>query len=132
MNDNFRFRLVFLVFLVPSFSSCITHKNLEYLSTEDGMVSSIPFEYVIQTVDVLSVRISSTTKSDYDFFNLEETSNPQLLSKNPYLYGYIVRSDGIMSLPMIGDIKAEGFTMSEIEKVIEQISSTYFKILLLR
>ena len=28
---------------------------------------------------------------------------------------------------MIGDIKVEGFTISEVEKVIEQISSTYFK-----
>ena len=127
MNDNFRFRLVFLVLLAALFSSCVTHKNLEYLSTESGKVGAMPFEYVIQTGDLLSVQISSTTKSDYDFFNLEETSNPQLLSKNPYLYGYIVKSDGVMSLPMIGDIKAEGFTMREIEKVIEQISSTYFK-----
>ena len=76
---------------------------------------------------MLSVQISSTTKSNYDFFNLQETSNPQLISNNPYLYGYLVKSDGMVSLPMIGSVNVEGFTIAEVENVISQIASTYFK-----
>ena len=122
------FNLVLVLFVVVfSFSSCITNKNLEYINTLDNSVRSTSYNYVVQKEDLLSVQISSTTKSDYDFFNLKETSHPQLMQQNPYLYGYLVKPDGIVNLPMIGDVKVEGFTISEVEKVIEQISSTYFK-----
>ena len=124
---NLKPKFIFLFFVVISFSSCITNKNLEYISSDKNIINSTTFNYVVQKEDLLSVQISSTTKSDYDFFNLQETSNPQLMSKNPYLYGYLVRTDGVVNLPMIGNVKVEGFTISEVEKVIQQIASTYFK-----
>ena len=117
------FILGFFIFI----SSCVTNKNLEYIATEESVLESIRYNYIIQKEDLLSVQISSTTKSDYDFFNLEETSNPQLMAQNHYLYGYLVRPDGIVNLPMIGDVKLEGLNISAAEKVIETISSTYFK-----
>ena len=122
------FNVIVLVFVfLFSFSSCITNKNLEYINTDNLQVSSTSFNYIVQKEDLLSVQISSTTKSDYDFFNLQETSNPQLMNKNPYLYGYLVKPDGFVNLPMIGNIKVEDFTISEVENVIKQIASTYFK-----
>lgn len=127
MRKTFLNPILVLFVVVFSFSSCITNKNLEYINTLDNSVQSTYYNYVVQKEDLLSVQISSTTKSDYDFFNLQETSNPQLMHQNPYLYGFLVKPDGIVNLPMIGDIKVEGFTISEVEKVIEQISSTYFK-----
>jgi len=119
---NYTF-ITFLFF----FSSCVTNKNLEYINSDKTKIKSSNFDYIVKKEDLLSVQISSTTKSDYDFFNLQETSNPQLLNQNPYLYGYLVKKDGFVNLPMIGNIKVEGFTISEVEKVIQQISSTYFK-----
>ena len=142
-------KIRFLSFFVSIFflSSCITNRNLEYINTEQVTVKSTLYDYInhkgdlpeniilesarkdyiIQKEDLLSVQISSTTKSEYDFFNLQETSNPQLMNQNPYLYGYLVKSDGIITLPMIGSLKAEGLSLSEIENEIAQISSTYFK-----
>ena len=127
MRNNFKIRITVILGLIISFSSCVTNKNLEYIATKDNDIESISYKYIIQKEDLLSVQISSTTKSDYDFSNLEETSHPQLMAQNPYLYGYLVKPDGIVNLPMIGDIKVEGFTISEVETVIEKISSTYFK-----
>ena len=49
------------------------------------------------------------------------------MAQNPYLYGYLVNPDGVLDLPMIGSIKANGFKISELESVIREISSTYFK-----
>lgn len=127
MKQNLKTRI--LAFFASTFflSSCITNMNLEYINTDNTTVKSATYEYVIQKEDLLSVQISSTTKSNYDFFNLQETSNPQLLAHNPYLYGYLVKPDGIVHLPMIGSVKVEGFTISEVENVIGQIASTYFK-----
>jgi len=129
MKRNIRLNTLTFLIIILSLSSCVTNRNLEYVSTDNNTqsVKSTPFNYIIQKEDLLSVQISSTTKSDYDFFNLNETSNPQLMSLNPYLYGYLVKQDGIVNLPMIGNVKVEGFTINEVERVIEQISSTYFK-----
>ena len=129
MKRNIRLNTLTFLVIILSLSSCVTNRNLEYVSTDNNTqsVKSTSFNYIIQKEDLLSVQISSTTKSDYDFFNLKETSNPQLMSINPYFYGYLVKQDGIVNLPMIGNVKVEGFTINEVEKVIEQISSTYFK-----
>ena len=126
IRTYFNSTLLVFIFLF-SFSSCVTNKNLEYINTDNLKVNSTSFNYIIQKEDLLSVQISSTTKSDYDFFNLQETSNPQLMNQNPYLYGYLVKPDGFVNLPMIGNIKVEDFTISEVENVIKQIASTYFK-----
>ena len=129
MKRNIKLKIFTFLTVVLSFSSCITNRDLEYISTDNTTqnINSKSFNYIIQKEDLLSVQISSTTKSDYDFFNLQATSNPQLMSLNPYLYGYLVKPDGVVNLPMIGNVKVEGFTISEVERVIEQISSTYFK-----
>ena len=125
MKDIHIQKIIFLVIFVFSFSSCITHKNLEYLSTDKKIVKSINYDYIVEKEDLLSVQISSNTNSNYDFFNLQETSNPQLLSNNPYLYGYLVKSDGKIILPMIGEVMVKGFTLSEVESLIVQIASSY-------
>ena len=120
--------LCFVVIIIISFcSSCITNKNLEYIAEPEGIIPTIKFQYNIQKGDLISVQISSTTKSDYDFFNLQETSNPQLLSQNPYLYGYLVKPNGEIELPMLGNVNVDGLSFSEAEDLIQQISSTYFK-----
>ena len=116
-----------IVSILFVFSSCITNKNLEYISSENDNLNLVKYEYVVQKEDLLSVQISSTTHSDYDFFNLEQTNNAQLMNYNPYLSGYLVKQNGVLELPMFGEIKVEGFTLREIEKVIQQIAKTYFK-----
>ena len=121
-------KIQYLIYIIVLcfISSCITNKDLEYLYTQNDKLEINFYDYIIQKEDLLSVQISSTTKQDHDFFNLQETSNPQLMAQNPYLYGYLVKPDGIVTLPMIGDVKVDGFTISEVEKVIEQIASTHF------
>lgn len=124
---SLKYNFIIIILFSILASSCITTRNLEYISSEEDIVRSSSYDYKIQKNDLISVQISSTTSSEYDFFNLQETSNPQLLSQNPYLYGYLVKSDGIVTLPMIGEVKVDGFTIDEVESLIENISSTYFK-----
>ena len=47
--------------------------------------------------------------------------------ENPYLYGYLINDDGNLDLPSFGLIKAEGFTLNELENVIKQIAISYFE-----
>ena len=109
-----------------SFSSCITNKDLDVISTKDNInLSPSSYDYTFQQGDLLSVQISTTTELNYDFFNKEQNTSSQLL-QNPYLYGYLVNNDG-NHLPAIGLVKAEGFTKSELENIISKIAIDFFE-----
>ena len=125
LDFNF-FKFIVVFFLL---SSCITSLDLEYIQSNQELSSSdiLNYEYRLQPGDLLSVQISTTTEQQHDFFNKENTSNSQLMIENPYLYGYLINNDGNLDLPSFGLIKAEGFTLNELENVIKQIAVSYFE-----
>ena len=132
MNNYFfiksKFTILLLVLLF-SVSSCVTNKDLEYFRTSKD-VSKVKLntnEYRLQVGDLISVQISTVTEQQHDFFNKEQTSNSQLMMQNPYLYGYLVKEGGFLDLPSLGKVKAEGFTLRELESIIKQIAVSYFE-----
>ena len=120
---------VLLLLSVFTLSSCITNRDLEYIRSnkEIKKVKANKQDYRLQAGDLLSVQISTVTEQQHDFFNKEENSNSQLMIQNPYLYGYLIKNDGFLNLPSFGLIKAEGFTLSELENIIKQIAVSYFE-----
>ncbi len=127
LNKISRYLGIFL--LIGTLSSCITNKELEYFRTksDDELVSYKDYEYRLQVNDLLSIQISSVTEDKYDFFNKEQTANSQLMVYNPYLYGYLIKKDSTLELPMIGEIDAVGKTFQELEKVIQDSAISYFR-----
>ena len=110
-------------------SSCITNRDLEYFHTSKN-VSKVKVnanDYRLQVGDLISVQISTVTQQQHDFFNKEQTSNSQLMMQNPYLYGYLIKTGGFLDLPSFGKVKAEGFTLRELENIIKQIAVSYFE-----
>jgi len=128
MRADIRLTL-FIVFLVFTFSSCITNRDLEYIRSnkEINNIKVNKQDYRLQIGDLISVQISTTTEQQHDFFNKEKTSNSQLMMQNPYMYGYLIKEDGNLDLPSFGVVKAEGFTLRELENVIKQIAISYFE-----
>jgi len=132
MNNYFFIKSKFTVLLLAlllSVSSCVTNKDLEYFRTSKD-VSKVKLninEYRLQVGDLISVQISTVTEQQHDFFNKEQTSNSQLMIQNPYLYGYLVKDGGFLDLPSFGKVKAEGFTLRELENIIKQIAVSYFE-----
>jgi len=120
---------VLLLTLLFSVSSCVTNKDLEYFRTSKdvSIVKLNANEYRLQVGDLLSVQISTVTEQQHDFFNKEHTSNSQLMIQNPYLYGYLVKDGGFLDLPSLGKIKAEGFTLRELENIVKKIAISYFE-----
>ena len=119
--------LIVLALLLTS--SCITNRDLEYIRSnkEINKVKANKQDYRLQVGDLISVQISTTTEQQHDFFNKENTSNSQLMMQNPYLYGYLIKEDGNLDLPSFGIVKAEGFSLRELENVIKQIAVSYFE-----
>ena len=132
MNNYFFIKSKFTVLLLTllfSVSSCVTNKDLEYFRTSKdvSIVKLNANEYRLQVGDLLSVQISTVTEQQHDFFNKEHTSNSQLMIQNPYLYGYLVKDGGFLDLPSLGKIKAEGFTLRELENIVKKIAIYYFE-----
>lgn len=120
---------VLLLLSIFTLSSCITNRDLEYIRSnkEIKKVKANKQDYRLQVGDLLSVQISTVTEQLHDFFNKEQSSNAQLMVQNPYLYGYLIKDDGFLNLPSFGLVKAEGFTLSELENIIQQIAVSYFE-----
>ncbi|MBT3611429.1 MAG: hypothetical protein HN522_00605 [Flavobacteriales bacterium] len=132
MNDFLYIKSKFIVLLLVllfSFSSCVTNKDLEYFRTSKD-ISKIKLntnEYHLHVGDLISVQVSTVTNQENDFFNKEQNSNSQLIVQNPYLYGYLIKEGGFLDLPSLGKIKAEGFTLRELEGIIKNIAMTHFE-----
>jgi polysaccharide export outer membrane protein len=148
MNNYFFIKSKFTVLLLGlifSISSCVSNKDLEYFRTSNvvskdytladnltyskdtSFVKVIDTDYLLRDGDLISVQISTVTEQQHDFFNKEQTSNSQLMIQNPYLYGYLVKDGGFLDLPSLGKIKAEGFTLRELESAIKKIAISYFE-----
>jgi len=121
--------VVYVLLFLFTFSSCITNRDLEYIRSNKEItnVNTNKQDYRLQNGDLISVQISTTTHQLHDFFNKENTSNSQLMIQNPYLYGYIINDEGNLDLPSLGNVKAAGFTLRELENVIKNIAITYFE-----
>ena len=126
VKSKFAVLLLLTIFIL---SSCITNRDLEYVRShkEIKKVNTNKLTYRLQVGDLLSVQISTVTEQQHDFFNKEQASNSQLIAQNPYLYGYLIKNDGFLHLPSLGLVKAEGFTLSELENIIKQIAVFYFE-----
>ena len=125
---NTKYAIYILLFLF-TFSSCITNRDLEYIrsSKEIKNAKANKHDYRLQMGDLISIQISTTTEQQHDFFNKENSANSQLMMQNPYLYGYIIKEDGNLDLPSFGKVRAEGFTLQELESVIGKIAESYFE-----
>ena len=120
---------VLVLLSIVTLSSCITNRDLEYIRSNQEItkVKTNKQDYRLQVGDLLSVQISTVTEQLHNFFNKEQASNAQLMVQNPYLYGYLIKDDGFLHLPSFGPVKAEGFTISELENIIKQIAVSYFE-----
>ncbi|MDB5252536.1 MAG: polysaccharide export protein [Flaviaesturariibacter sp.] len=112
-----------LLLLVVAFSSCKTQKRVLTNYLEDIRDTSFRnavavTEPVIQKNDLLSIQISSTSLNaevDRDY-NLPASQGAALGGQQP---GYLVDVHGMIEMPRIGTIRAEGLTKSELEREIK-------------
>jgi polysaccharide export outer membrane protein len=81
-------------------------------------------EAIIQKNDILSITISDINPEATDMFNLKTTPNGANAGGSATTVGtgdgYLVNSDGNVQLPMLGNIKAEGLTKTQLKDKIRK------------
>lgn len=115
--------LFYSCLVVFCLSSCGSVKYPEMLMFEQvqnelAVLDSLPV-LVIQSDDILSIKVSSSKPEDVAAFQLErESQNTGGTGANALgvLDGYRVNEDGKIYLPFVGEITAAGKTVSELRK----------------
>ena len=132
------YRLFFLLFFVALFSQCVPVRKQTYLQEQPGELKDYPkdtvikslnveeYDYTLQAGDILSVRISSLTPKEFDFFHTAVSAGGGAL-EDPLLSGFLVEPEGTIELPVVGNIILKGLTLQEARRKIHQAVEGYLK-----
>ena len=110
------------VFLIIILSSCVDTQKIAYLSDvgDSLRVASVAgIDAIIQPKDILSIEVSSVSPEATAMFNTPNASATGSGGMNQaQTAGYLVDQDGQIKFPLLGEVKAGGFTAKEIENLI--------------
>lgn len=129
-----------LLLLLALFSQCVPVRKQTYLQERPGELADYPkdiviksmqveeYAYTLQPGDILSVRISSLTPEEYDFFRQAgSTGASGGTGEDPLLSGYLIDPDGTIELPVVGRIQLAGLTIPEARQAIHTKVDGYLK-----
>lgn len=107
--------ILMLILGILIFSSCASKKDILYfndvnINEQDKTVFS---EGKIQTNDILSVIVSSSSPELASFYNTNQSGSSAF-------NGYLVTIEGVIILPILGKIEVKGHTLLELESLIVQ------------
>jgi polysaccharide biosynthesis/export protein len=133
----FKITVIFLVVLGGIIlGSCTSHRQLVYLKDVDSSSGAGSFypksrpEYLIQTRDVLYVKIYSLNEEMSNLINQTMGASQQNLYQNEtslFINGYVVSDSGNIELPILGKIQVAGKTLDEALAFIQERTSKYLK-----
>ena len=109
--------------------SCAPAKNQTYLYNAEPTRPAheeVLSEYRLQPGDVLRIEVVSLTDKEFDIFK-DESSNQNTRNIDPILTGYLVDSNGYISLPFVGDILVQRLTAREVREKLNEILSEYLE-----
>ncbi len=125
MNEfNRKFFILIFLFAIIELS-CTRQKKMIYL--QGAGVDSTQFinqmaQYKIHFGDILDIKVISLNKDITLLFNIDNETNLNNYNNEASLYfrGYTVNEKGIVIMPMIGEIKAVGLTLEEMQATVQQ------------
>ena len=110
------------------FTSCVdTRKTTYFNDLNDTVLKSSNYdlaEHIIQRNDILSIRVTSLNNDASLVFNSTNTQGASIVTatgSRSESSGYMVSADGNIELPMLGVIKADGLTKTQLKEKITKI-----------
>ena len=134
-----KYLILMSLIIVIGLISCRSNKDLVYMQDADAEILAPDFvisapEYKIKTNDNLFVSIISLNSEINQLYNPAQSigsqqGNQQLYSQLPdqYLNGYLVDSQGNISLPIIGNVGVAGLSQAEAQAKVQEHADEYLK-----
>lgn len=133
-------KIIFSLFLAIALFSCKTSEDLTYLKDMNDQelqdhLPQKPADYRIKQNDNLYVKIITQNAEVNNLFSQNPASTQYLGSQqqsfadpsNQFINGNIVDQKGEISLPILGKVKVEGFTVPEAQDTINKKAGEYLK-----
>ena len=119
-------------FLIVILASCVRHKHIvQFQSNSESDVVKQSFSpYLLQSGDLLSLRVSSLDEESISVFNKEKGERSLSGSYNEiglFVNSYLVDDSGYVHLPLIGKIVAKGNTVEELHNIVGKHLEKYYK-----
>ncbi len=116
--------------LLISMFSCVPHKSLLYMTNKPSKdikeTFTVPvYTYIIAKGDILGIDISTFTKGGINSISENVTKQTTGGSDSPTKNGYVINPNGMVNLPMMGDIILEGLTLEQARELISKKASEY-------
>jgi polysaccharide biosynthesis/export protein len=118
--------VISVILIVANLSSCVNYKKAVYFTDiTEGIIKSpntAPTS-LIQNNDLLSISVSSLNPEASAIFNPPNIPNMVTASAGgttTQSIGYLVKGDGNIQFPILGEIKAAGTTKDQLENTIRQ------------
>jgi len=116
--------------LIVLLASCYTVKKVNYLQSDANVMSlpNNPIKYKVQPNDILNIRVQSLDPDQSAFFNIDAASGGGGFQVNDaalFLSGYSVNPEGIINLPIVGQLKVSGLTVEEINSMVQNEINKY-------
>ncbi len=129
-------QLLFFVMLALQLTSCITTHQLNYLQSPKNHVpaykDTISYQdYRLKEGDRLYIQVYSTDDKTNTLFNGSGNTGMQMMSgstENLDLYTYLVKSDGNIKFPLIGNVSVKNKTLRETKKILEEAIKPILKL----
>jgi polysaccharide export outer membrane protein len=119
--------LFFPVLLVLAFSSCGINSDIMFKSpkgevqkTDSSLFLTVPV-YKIKKDDKIAFSVEPNEGIALLYTNGELSTNQNEQFNNEFL----VLNDGSIKLPVVGDLKVEGFTIRQLEDTLQQLYGKY-------
>ncbi len=119
--------IIYLLFAVTLFSSCVTSRRVNYMQEPSRTIPSyddtITYkDYILQSGDRLYIQVYSIDEKITALFNGGNTMNTQMRNgSGPTidLYTYVIDPEGNITFPTIGKVRVVGRTTREVKHLIE-------------
>ncbi len=120
-------RVLIFSFGILLLTSCNSTKNITYFSNVEDTTfyaSSIEKQISLKPNDIISVTISSLNAEASAPFNMQNnivSSSTTLTGSRNEPGGYLINPDGTIDLPILGSVKAAGFTKDQLKDNITNL-----------
>jgi polysaccharide export outer membrane protein len=128
-------QFLLFILLTIQLTSCITTHQLNYLQSSKNSVATykdtISYQdYRLKEGDRLFIQVYSTDDKTNVLFNGSAGSGLQMTgsTESSDLYTYLVKSDGNIKFPLIGDVNVKGKTLRETKDILEQAIKPILKV----
>lgn len=139
--------VILLFFAGVVLSSCVPNRKHLYLQKDDlskkkqPLDTTVrkyeiePFDYRIQTNDIISVRYQTLTQKEFDFLGQQQNqqgAGASLAAGGALMIGDLVDEHGQIPMPVVGKVKVAGLTVFQIQDTLQRLANLYLEGTLVR